>query len=172
MLCWGTSTVKKLSTLAVYNLTYIYVRLDWVINYSSTLPWLRADLVTFLLSHLASEVGASQNRSKLAKVRFRQRNCHRKMIYKGKIFTHRGVMSIIRFSKFPAGWLFSQWLTPPYFPPYIRKRPRHEVILLRLRLRLRLEPSIRADLGNVFSLALAILWSPEVKIIKGHRHIL
>ena len=127
------------------------------------------------------------------------------MIYKGKIFTHRGVMSIIRFSKFPAGWLFSQWLTPaprvtiaeiatlflvqfpelwlfsqwltpPYFPPYIRKRPRHEVVilrlLLRLRLRLRLEPSIRADLGNVFSLVLAILWSPEVKIIKGHRHIL
>jgi len=48
------------------------------------------------------------------------------------------------------------------------------VIVLRLvlRLRLRLEPSIRADLGNVFSLALAILWSPEVKIIKGHRHIL
>ena len=65
---------------------------------------------------------------------------------------------------------------PPYFPPYIRKRPRHVVILLhlvlRLRLRLRLEPSIRADLGNVFSLALTILWSPEVKIIKGHRHIL
>ena len=83
-------------------------------------------------------------------------------------------MSIIRFSKFPAVWLFTQWLTPPYFPPYIRKRPRHVVILLHLvlRLRLRLEPSIRADLGNVFSLALAILWSPEVKIIKGHRPIL
>ena len=28
------------------------------------------------------------------------------------------------------------------------------------------------SLGNVFSLALAILGSPEVKIIKGHRHIL
>ena len=65
--------------------------------------------------------------------------------------------------EFPELWLFTQW---------------HEVILLllrlllRLRLRLRLEPLIRADLGNVFSLALAILWSPEVRIIKGHRHIL
>ena len=59
----------------------------------------------------------------------------------------------------------------PYFPPYIRRRPRHKVILgLRLRLRFRLELLIRAVLGNVFSLVLAILWSPEVKIIKGHRH--
>ena len=113
MLFWGTSTVKKLSTLAVYNLIYIYVRLGRVINYSSTLPWLRVDLVTFLLKHLVSELGASQNSSKLAKFRFRQKNCHRKVIYKGEIFTCRGVMSTIRFSQFPAFWLFKQWWDPP-----------------------------------------------------------
>ena len=112
MLFWGHSTVKKLSTLAVYNLIYIYVRLGRVINYSSTLPWLRVDLVTFLLKHLASELGASQNRSKLVKFGFRQKNCHRKMIYKGKIFTCRGVMCTIRFSQFPAVWLFKQWWDP------------------------------------------------------------
>ena len=74
MLCWGTSTVKKLSILAVYNLTYIYVRLDRVIKYSSTLPWLRVDLVTFPLRHLASEVGASQNRSNWLKSDFARKN--------------------------------------------------------------------------------------------------
>ena len=62
--------MKKLPTLVVYNLIYIYGRLGRVINYSSTLPCLRVDLVIFLLKHLASELGASQNSSKLAKIQF------------------------------------------------------------------------------------------------------
>ena len=41
----------------------------------------------------------------------------------------------------------------------------------RLRLRLRLELSIRIDLGSVSGLVLAILGSPEVKIIKSHRRL-
>jgi len=51
----GISILRKWSTLGVYSLTYIHVRLDLVINYSSTIPRLRVDLVTFPLRHLVSE---------------------------------------------------------------------------------------------------------------------